>query len=316
MAHTSRDNDQEFSFHALDLYMRDVRRLETLTEEEEAKLIARVERGRDERKQPCPDQWRLQLAKHARDRLVEAYQPLVIHIAKAWCSRFRSMELLDVIQEGNIGLMKAIDYNDSSKGYPLRALAGRCIRQQIWKAFYQQERPIRLSRRMEAQLVKLKGVEQELAVQLRREPNSAELADALQVCERRVEELLYWRQAEVSSFQSLLQEGNAEEYLDFVSLFDQAVAEDEHRQMELADALQQAIDSVLPESEREVIRLRYGLDGEGERMRTQPEVAAVLGCHVNTVARRERRAKAQLQQALAPFFYEYEDEQGLEREVA
>src|SRR5690348_14274706 len=104
---------------ALDQYMRQVRWLEPLTAEEEARLIACIERGKHEKRQPHPNAWRLSLAQAARERLVEGYQPWVIHLAKGFLSRARGMELLDLIQEGNIALLQAIEHNDVSKGYPL-----------------------------------------------------------------------------------------------------------------------------------------------------------------------------------------------------
>src|SRR5215472_7175053 len=104
----SKNDDRDVSLMALDQYMRAVRWTEPLAEEEEATLLRRVERGKQERLAPCPNQWVLSLARHARDRLVEGYQPLVIAVAKRCLWRFESMELLDLVQEGNIGLLRAI----------------------------------------------------------------------------------------------------------------------------------------------------------------------------------------------------------------
>src|SRR6266704_5048260 len=97
--------EQDVSLMALDQYIRQVRWLEPLTQEEEAQLLARIERGKDEKRQAQPNGWRLSLAQAARERLVEGYLPWVIHLAKEYVSRARGMQLLELIQEGNLGLL-------------------------------------------------------------------------------------------------------------------------------------------------------------------------------------------------------------------
>src|SRR5205823_14580837 len=98
----STPEEQDVSLMALDQYIRQVRWLEPLTPEEEAQLIARIERGKQERGQPQPNAWRLSLAQAARERLIEGYLPWVIHLAKGYVSRARGLELLDLVQEGNL----------------------------------------------------------------------------------------------------------------------------------------------------------------------------------------------------------------------
>src|SRR6266567_7154782 len=111
----SNQEEQDVSLMALDQYIRQVRWLEPLTTEEEAQLLARIERGKHEKRQPQPNAWRLFLAQAARERLVEGYLPWVIHLAKEYVSRARGMQLLDLLQEGNVGLLHAIEHNDVSK---------------------------------------------------------------------------------------------------------------------------------------------------------------------------------------------------------
>src|SRR5436309_3362879 len=109
-------DDQHVSLLALDQYMRLVKWTPELTLEEEGQLLERVEPGKQEQLKPYPDRLVLEEAKQAYDRLVAGFQPLVIHIASTYRYRVRSIELMDLIQEGNIGLLQAIAVNDKSKG--------------------------------------------------------------------------------------------------------------------------------------------------------------------------------------------------------
>src|SRR6266702_1355915 len=140
----STQDDQDVSLMALDQYIRQVRWLEPLTQEEEAQLLARIERGKYERRQLQPNAWRLSLAQAALERLVEGYLPWVIHLAKGFVSRARSMQLLDLIQEGNQGLLQAIEHNDVSKGYPLRALVTAYVRGAILDALRERDGLVRI----------------------------------------------------------------------------------------------------------------------------------------------------------------------------
>ena len=111
----STQDDQDVSLMALDQYIRQVRWLEPLTQEEEAQLLARIERGKYERRQPQPNAWRLSLAQAAQERLVEGYLPWVIHLAKGFVSRARSMELLDLIRRATWGYCKPLNTMMSPK---------------------------------------------------------------------------------------------------------------------------------------------------------------------------------------------------------
>src|SRR5215470_16176266 len=101
-------DDRDISLLAEDQYFRQVRWSEPMPREEEATLFRRVQRGRLERVKPCPNQWVLSLAKHACDRLVEGFQPLVIHIAQRYVRLGRNLDVMDAIQAGNLGLLQAI----------------------------------------------------------------------------------------------------------------------------------------------------------------------------------------------------------------
>src|SRR5579864_6042019 len=132
-------DDEHASLLAVDQYFRWLHWSPALPQEEETRLIEVIERGKHEQRRVSPDAQVLAAAKEARDRLVESFQGLVIHIAYQMIYRFQHLELLDVIQEGNLGLLRAIEENDPKKGYPLRSLAGACIRYAISDAWRVQE---------------------------------------------------------------------------------------------------------------------------------------------------------------------------------
>ncbi len=136
-------DDTDVSLTAEAQYMHQVHWTPKLTLEEETSLFQRLERGKHERAQLWPDQRVLADAKQARDRLVEGFQGFVTSLASQWVWRFRNMDLMDVIQEGNEGLMQAIELHDPTKGYPLRALAGTCIRHAIIDALAKRDGQVR-----------------------------------------------------------------------------------------------------------------------------------------------------------------------------
>jgi RNA polymerase primary sigma factor len=112
-----RHDDSDVSLMALDQYMRQLRGMCPLTDEEEKRLVQCVERGRAEAFQVWPDKQVLEEAKQARDRLIEGFLRLVVCLARQYVGVCRGMDLLDVVQEGNEGLLKAIDRHESRKGY-------------------------------------------------------------------------------------------------------------------------------------------------------------------------------------------------------
>src|SRR5437879_2985614 len=97
------------SLTARDQYVREVRWMERLTREEEECWVQRLVRARAERDKPHPNQWVLSLAYHARESLMECYQALVLSIARRYVARCRSLDLLDLVQEANIGLLRLLD---------------------------------------------------------------------------------------------------------------------------------------------------------------------------------------------------------------
>src|SRR2546421_2392869 len=127
-------NSKHSSLMAYDQYSRWVRWTPCVSKEEIALLMQGVLRGKEERSKGSSDQQLLEAAKQAREQIVIALQRLVIHLARRFWSRFQSMELLDLIQEGNLGLLFAIDhYPSTGTGEGFVGYATICIRQVLWR---------------------------------------------------------------------------------------------------------------------------------------------------------------------------------------
>jgi len=290
-------DDRDVSLLAQDQYFRQVHWSAPLTREEETMLLERVQRGKEERTRPCPDARVLEIAQAARDRLVEGFQWLVIAIARRVVHRFDHLELLDVIQEGNIGLLKAIEENDPQAGYPLRSLASVCIRWAIGDAWHNLEGFVRLPARDRGAWKVVDEVRRQLAVQLHREPTAKEVAHATQLEEKHVFELLTlqrWRRVE--SLQALSERYEVpEEQLDFVSLFEAAVSSASWR----SEQVRLAVDQALTAAQREVVELRFGLQEQEREGWTRAEIAACVGVTSQCIDAREQAALGRLRSVLA-----------------
>ncbi len=294
---TAKD-DREMSLLAFDQYMRYVRSVPKLAHAEQVRLLKQVALGKRERAQPCPNRQLLEQARVARDRLVDEYQSLVIGVAKRFAGRFRSMDVMDLIQEGNVGLLTALEHHDSSKDESFAGLVALYVSSAITEALYYRDGMVRLSQHMHKVLLQVQRTEQRLWAELGREPTINEVAQAMQVAEQRVREVLALRERElVASLQALLPDQDAADQVQFVPLFAAEVAGDEARRESLSLAVQQAIEQVLGTNERQVLGLRYGL---GEQPHSQSEVAQALGFNARSVQRIEARAKGRLSQVLAP----------------
>jgi RNA polymerase sigma factor (sigma-70 family) len=303
-------DERDVSLMALDQYVREVKRIPKLTREEEAELIERVERGKAERVKPSPAARVLAEARQAHDRLIEGYQWLVIYIACKYQRRCRSMDLMDLVQEGNVGLMEAIEDHDPSKGrgpHPFRAMLTVCIRRAMLSAIYSTDLMVRLPDDVYTEIFKMRRAERQVEAVVGREATLEEVASAMQVDAARLSEFrMLIARGDVESMQVLLAEdGDAEDRLDFGRLFAEAVGAEHVRQAEYEQAIQQALETVLTARQREVVQMRYGLDGPAY---TQPDAARVLGISAKGVHIAERRAKDRLRQALAPVYDSVQEE--------
>jgi RNA polymerase primary sigma factor len=231
----------EPSLDSLRLYLRSIGRVDLLTAAQEVELAKRIERGD-------------MLAKR---QMVEANLRLVVSIAKGYLGR--GLSFLDLIQEGSLGLIRAVEKFDYRRGYKFSTYATWWIRQAVTRAIADKARTIRIPVHMVEKLNRVAHVERQLVQRLGREPEAAEIAEELRWPVSDVRDILRVAQLPVSLEKPVGDEDESE-LGDFVA--DEAVLEpfeeaSEHLQKE---GVRRALDA-LPERERQVIELRYGLGG-------------------------------------------------------
>jgi len=231
----------EPSLDSLRLYLRAIGQVDLLTAQQEVELAKRIERGD-------------MLAKR---QMVEANLRLVVSIAKGYLGR--GLSFLDLIQEGSLGLIRAVEKFDYRRGYKFSTYATWWIRQAVTRAIADKARTIRIPVHMVEKLNRVAHVERQLVQKLGREPEPAEIAEELRWPVSDVRDILRVAQLPVSLEKPVGDEDESE-LGDFVA--DDAVLEpfeeaSEHLQKE---GVRRALDA-LPERERQVIELRYGLAG-------------------------------------------------------
>ena len=240
----------EPSLDSLRLYLRSIGRVPLLTAQEEVSLAKRIERG--------------DMA--AKQQMVEANLRLVVSIAKGYLGR--GLTFLDLIQEGSLGLIRAVEKLDYRRGYKFSTYATWWIRQAVTRAIADKGRTIRIPVHMVEKLNKVVHVERQLVQSLGREPTPDEIASELECTVREVRDILRMSQQPVS-LEKPIGEEEESELGDFVE--DQTaespfeLASENLRRENVRKAL-----AALPQREREVIEMRFGLTGE--RPRTLEEV--------------------------------------------
>jgi RNA polymerase primary sigma factor len=231
----------EPSLDSLRLYLRSIGRVDLLTAGQEVELAKRIERG----------------DMVAKRQMVEANLRLVVSIAKGYLGR--GLSFLDLIQEGSLGLIRAVEKFDYRRGYKFSTYATWWIRQAVTRAIADKARTIRIPVHMVEKLNRVAHVERQLVQRFGREPEPAEIAEELRWPLGEVREILRVAQLPVSLEKPVGDEDDSE-LGDFVA--DDTVAEpfeeaSEHLQKE---GVRKAL-GALPERERQVIELRYGLTG-------------------------------------------------------
>jgi RNA polymerase primary sigma factor len=231
----------EPSLDSLRLYLRSIGRVDLLTASQEVALAKRIERG----------------DMVAKRQMVEANLRLVVSIAKGYLGR--GLSFLDLIQEGSLGLIRAVEKFDYRRGYKFSTYATWWIRQAVTRAIADKARTIRIPVHMVEKLNRVAHVERQLVQRLGREPEPAEIAEELRWPLGEVREILRVAQLPISLEKPVGDEDDSE-LGDFVA--DDTIAEpfeeaSEHLQKE---GVRKAL-AALPERERQVIELRYGLTG-------------------------------------------------------
>lgn len=252
------------------MYLKEIGKIPLLHSEEEIRLARRMEAGDSK----------------AKERLAEANLRLVVSIAKHYCGR--GMQLLDLIQEGNLGLIKAVERFDYRKGFKFSTYATWWIRQAITRAIADQSRTIRIPVHMVESINRTARTSRRLAQELGREPTPEELAKDMRLPLNRIKEILKVSQEPVSLESPVGEEDS--QLGDFIK-DEQAVPQEAVTFTILQEELAQALGS-LTERERDVLRLRFGLD-DG-RQRTLEEVGVIFNVTRERVRQIEAKALRKL----------------------
>ena len=245
----------EPSLDSLRLYLREIGKVSLLTADQEVSLAKRIERG----------------DMTAKTQMTEANLRLVVSIAKGYLGR--GLSFLDLIQEGSLGLIRAVEKFDYRKGYKFSTYATWWIRQAVTRAIADKARTIRIPVHMVEKLNKVVHIERQLVQRLGREPNAEEIADELEMTPEEVREILRMAQLPVSLEKPIGEEEDSS-LGDFVqdeaaeSPFDTAQLSLRREDIEMALG-------ALPMRERQVIELRFGLHGGPPR--TLEEVGRAFG---------------------------------------
>lgn len=254
------------------MYLKEIGRVPLLSAEEEIELAKRIEQGDEE----------------AKRRLAEANLRLVVSIAKRYVGR--GMLFLDLIQEGNMGLIKAVEKFDYRKGYKFSTYATWWIRQAITRAIADQARTIRIPVHMVETINKLIRVQRQLLQDLGREPTPEEIAEKMDFTPEKVREILKIAQEPVS-LETPIGEEDDSHLGDFIEDQDALAPSDAAAYELLKEQLEDVLDT-LTDREENVLRLRFGLD-DG-RTRTLEEVGKVFGVTRERIRQIEAKALRKL----------------------
>ncbi len=221
------------------MYLKEIGRISLLTPEEEMELSVRVANGDEE----------------AKNRLAESNLRLVVSIAKRYVGR--GLLFLDLIQEGNIGLMKAVDKFDYDKGYKFSTYATWWIRQAITRALADQARTIRVPVHMVETINKMARIQRQLTLELNREPSEEEIAKKMGISVEKVRDVIKISQDPVS-LETPIGEEDDSHLGDFVKDIN-AMTPEEYATNEILKEEIKAVLETLQEREQEVLELRFGL---------------------------------------------------------
>ncbi|MCH1624964.1 RNA polymerase sigma factor RpoD [Fredinandcohnia quinoae] len=254
------------------MYLKEIGRVDLLSADDEIQLAERIEEGDEE----------------AKRRLAEANLRLVVSIAKRYVGR--GMLFLDLIQEGNMGLIKAVEKFDYRKGFKFSTYATWWIRQAITRAIADQARTIRIPVHMVETINKLIRVQRQLLQDLGREPSPEEIAEDMDLTPEKVREILKIAQEPVS-LETPIGEEDDSHLGDFIEDQD-ATSPSEHAAYELLKEQLEDVLDTLTDREENVLRLRFGLD-DG-RTRTLEEVGKVFGVTRERIRQIEAKALRKL----------------------
>ncbi|WP_234897309.1 RNA polymerase sigma factor [Mycolicibacterium vanbaalenii] len=298
-----KDAELTASADSVRAYLKQIGKVALLNAEEEVELAKRIEAGlyctqlmtefaeRGEKlttAQRRDYQWICRDGDRAKNHLLEANLRLVVSLAKRYTGR--GMAFLDLIQEGNLGLIRAVEKFDYTKGYKFSTYATWWIRQAITRAMADQARTIRIPVHMVEVINKLGRIQRELLQDLGREPTPEELAKEMDITPEKVLEIQQYAREPISLDQTIGDEGDSQ-LGDFIEDSEAVVAVDAVSFTLLQDQLQSVLET-LSEREAGVVRLRFGLtDGQP---RTLDEIGQVYGVTRERIRQIESKTMSKL----------------------
>ena len=238
------ENVDAFADDSVRLYLREIGKIPLLTPEEEADLADRIVKG----------------DKKAKDKMVESNMRLVVSIAKRYGGR--GLDFLDLIQEGNTGLLRAVEKFDPAKGFKFSTYATWWVRQAITRAIADQARTIRIPVHMVETINKVLRTTRKLTTELNREPTNEEIAEELGLEPEKIDYVMRIKQDIASLDASVGREGDDEDSVlgDFVEDEERDSPEDSAANQILKEQLSEII-ATLTDREQKIIRLRFGSGG-------------------------------------------------------
>ncbi len=265
--------DDDVADDSVRLYLREIGKIPLLSSEEELKLAYEIKAG----------------DKEAKDKMAEANMRLVVSIAKRYVGR--GLDLLDLIQEGNTGLLRAVEKFDPDKGFKFSTYATWWIRQAITRAIADQARTIRIPVHMVETINKLLRTQRRLTQELNREPTNEEIAEAMEIDVDKVEHIMKIKQ-DISSLDASIRDDEEDSVLsDFIEDEDTVSPEESATNQLLKEQVKDIL-SALTEREQKILKLRFGL--EDGKQHTLEEVGQEFSVTRERIRQIEAKALAKL----------------------
>ncbi len=269
------ENVDQFADDSVRMYLREIGKIPLLSAEEEQELAQKAAKGN----------------KKAKDKMVEANMRLVVSIAKRYSGR--GLDFLDLIQEGNTGLLRAVEKFDPEKGFKFSTYATWWIRQAITRAIADQARTIRIPVHMVETINKVLRASRKLTAELNREPTIEEIAEEMDMDVEKVDYVMRIKQDIASLDASVGKDGDDEDSVlgDFVEDEERVSPEDAAASQMLKEQLAEII-ATLTDREQKIIKLRFGIGGG--RPHTLEEVGAEFSVTRERIRQIEAKALSKL----------------------
>lgn len=272
-------NYDEVADDSVKLYLREIGKIPLLSQEEEFELAQKIIHGNEKEK------------KRAKDKMAESNMRLVVSIAKRYSGR--GLDFLDLIQEGNTGLLRAVEKFDPDKGFKFSTYATWWIRQAITRAIADQARTIRIPVHMVETINKVLRTQRRLTQELNREPTSEEIGKAMDMDTDKIEYVMKIKQDIASLDASVGRDGEDDDSSlgDFIEDEDRVSPEDSAATQLLKEQIAEIL-STLTDREQKIIKMRFGIGGG--KSHTLEEVGAEFSVTRERIRQIEAKALAKL----------------------